>query len=86
MTLAVAHRQGEIGVLDAVREIRPPFSPQDVVAEFAALLKDYRVPRGRRRSLRRRMAARAVPQCRHRLPALGAAERGDLPGHVTAAE
>ena len=43
MTLAIAHRQGEIGVLDAVREIRPPFSPQNVVAEFAALLKAYRV-------------------------------------------
>ena len=42
MTLAIAHRQDQVGVLDAVREIRPPFSPQDVVAEFAALLKDYR--------------------------------------------
>jgi hypothetical protein len=26
-----------------VREIRLPFSPQDVVQEFAALMKDYRV-------------------------------------------
>jgi hypothetical protein len=43
MTLAVAHRQDAIGVLDCVREIRPPFSPQDVVAEFAALLRSYRV-------------------------------------------
>ena len=44
MTLAIAHREHarDIGVLDAVREIRPPFSPQDVVQEFAALLKDYR--------------------------------------------
>lgn len=43
MTLAIAHRQDKIGVLDAIREIRPPFSPQDVVQEFASLLRDYRV-------------------------------------------
>ena len=28
-------------VLDAVREIRPPFSPESVVGEFAALAKSY---------------------------------------------
>jgi hypothetical protein len=44
MTLAVAHRAivGTI-VLDCVRERRPPFSPADVVDEFAALLRAYRV-------------------------------------------
>jgi hypothetical protein len=44
MTLAVAHRN-ILGttVLDCVRERRPPFSPADVVAEFAATLKAYRV-------------------------------------------
>ena len=41
MTLAIAHRAGDRVVLDAVRERRPPFSPDDVVAEFAALLKSY---------------------------------------------
>jgi hypothetical protein len=42
MTLAVAHRdeQGRV-LLDAVRERRPPFSPDDVVLEFVALLKSY---------------------------------------------
>jgi hypothetical protein len=30
-------------VLDAVRERKQPFSPEDVVAEFAALLKSYGV-------------------------------------------
>ena len=30
-------------MLDALRERRPPFSPEDVVAEFAALLKSYRI-------------------------------------------
>src|SRR5262249_12336891 len=30
-------------VVDAIREVRPPFSPDAVVAEFAALLKAYGV-------------------------------------------
>ena len=30
-------------VIDAVRERRPPFSPEDVVEEFATLLETYRV-------------------------------------------
>jgi len=40
-TLAVAHAEGDLGVLDAVREVRPPFSPDSVVAEFSDLLKTY---------------------------------------------
>lgn len=41
-TLAVAHREGsDRAVLDAVRERRPPFSPDGVVAEYAALLRSY---------------------------------------------
>jgi hypothetical protein len=45
MTLAIAHAEREVGVLDAMREMRPPFSPETVVAEFAALLKYYRITR-----------------------------------------
>jgi hypothetical protein len=30
-------------ILDAIREIKPPFSPENVVAEFAALMKSYNV-------------------------------------------
>jgi hypothetical protein len=41
MTLAVAHRLGDVGILDAVREVKPPFSPESVVKEFVALLKTY---------------------------------------------
>lgn len=37
MTLAIAHREGDRGVIDAIREARPPFSPEAVVAEFATL-------------------------------------------------
>jgi len=41
MTLAVAHQEGARVVIDAVRERRPPFSPDDVVGEFAATLRTY---------------------------------------------
>ena len=43
MTLAVAHRDewSEKLILDAVREIRPPFSPTTVVEEFATLVRSY---------------------------------------------
>jgi hypothetical protein len=43
MTLAIGHRQDDIATLDAIRERKPPFSPEAVVEEFAALLKSYRV-------------------------------------------
>jgi hypothetical protein len=44
MTLAIGHRERDgVAVLDAVREARPPFSPEQVVEDFAALLKSYRV-------------------------------------------
>jgi terminase large subunit-like protein len=43
MTLAIGHRQDDTVVIDCLRERRPPFSPDDVAGEFAALLKSYRV-------------------------------------------
>ncbi len=45
MTLAVAHRDGDRAILDAIREVRPPFSPETVTEDFATLLKSYRVRR-----------------------------------------
>lgn len=43
-TLAIAHRQKDgTAVLDATRERKPPFAPSLVIAEFAALLKTYRI-------------------------------------------
>jgi hypothetical protein len=45
MTLAIAHAEREIGVLDVMREMRPPFSPEAVVAEFAALLRYFHISR-----------------------------------------
>ena len=47
MTLAVAHRERDRAILDALREIKPPFSPQHVVAEFVDLLRSYRVTKVR---------------------------------------
>lgn len=41
MTLAIVHKEKGIAVLDALRERKPPFSPDAVVADFAQLLKSY---------------------------------------------
>jgi hypothetical protein len=43
MTLGIAHTEDGIAILDAIRERKPPFSPDDVVSEFAALMKSYGV-------------------------------------------
>ncbi|MBI1650119.1 hypothetical protein [Hyphomicrobium sulfonivorans] len=45
MTLAIGHRDGETAVLDAVRERKPPFSPEAVVTEFAETLKAFGITR-----------------------------------------
>jgi hypothetical protein len=44
-TLAVAHNEVHRStvVLDAVREVRPPFSPELVCSEFAQLLRTYHI-------------------------------------------
>ena len=46
MVLAIGHREGRFdeagrGVLDVVREVRPPFSPDRVVEEFARVCAAY---------------------------------------------
>ena len=43
MTLCIAHREGERAIIDAIREVRPPFSPESTVSEFASLLRGYHV-------------------------------------------
>lgn len=42
MTLAIAHVEKTTVVLDLIKEITPPFSPEAAVLEFVALLKAYR--------------------------------------------
>ena len=40
-TLAIAHRDGEKVLVDAIRETRPQFSPAAVVVDYAKVLKAY---------------------------------------------
>ena len=42
-TMAISHRDGERVVIDATREVKPPFSPEAVIDDFAILLKSYRI-------------------------------------------
>jgi hypothetical protein len=41
MTLAIAHREKDVAVLDCVRERRAPFSPDDCVREFSDVMRGY---------------------------------------------
>jgi hypothetical protein len=43
--LGIAHKDGELGVLDLTREVRPPLSPEGVITEFADTLKSYGITR-----------------------------------------
>lgn len=43
MTLAIAHYEDGTTMLDAIREVRPPFSPEEVTREFGDLLKRYHI-------------------------------------------
>jgi hypothetical protein len=43
MTMAIGHIEGKCALIDAIRERKPPFAPEAVVAEFAELCKRYRV-------------------------------------------
>ena len=45
MTMAIAHVEGDIAVLDVIREVTPPFNPSVVVDEFCALMKQYKINR-----------------------------------------
>ena len=42
-TMAISHREGERILIDAIREVQPPFSPEAVIDEFASLCKSYRI-------------------------------------------
>jgi hypothetical protein len=42
-TLAIGHKEGKTAVLDVIRERRPPFSPEGVVEEFCAVLRQYSI-------------------------------------------
>ncbi|MDI6027164.1 hypothetical protein QBK99_13285 [Corticibacterium sp. UT-5YL-CI-8] len=42
-TLAIAHLEGDVSIVDIAFEIKPPFSPSDAVAKFAEILKRYKL-------------------------------------------
>jgi len=42
-TMAIAHKENDIIVIDAIRTMKPPFSPESVVDEFCTTLKLYRI-------------------------------------------
>lgn len=42
-TIAIAHEENGMIVVDVVRETKPPFSPEGVVADYAALCRMYNV-------------------------------------------
>ena len=42
-TLAISHREGKQIFIDAIREVQPPFSPEQVINDYATLLKSYRI-------------------------------------------
>jgi hypothetical protein len=78
MTLAIAHAEERHLVLDVVRERKPPFSPEAVVADYAADLKQLRHFRGEGRPLRRRVAARGLLATWHQISRRGSNAEGDL--------
>lgn len=42
-TLAIGHKEGEQFVADVIRGKKAPFDPQSVTADYARLLKDYKI-------------------------------------------
>ena len=42
-TLSISHRDRDTIVLDVVRAIKPPFSPEQVINDYCELLKDYNI-------------------------------------------
>ena len=69
-TLAIAHYEGSRGILDCVREVKPPFSPDGVVEEFADLLRRYNIGEVIGDNLCGRLATGTVYYPRYLLPCL----------------
>jgi hypothetical protein len=44
-TACIAHMVGDVSVIDAIKEFRPPFNPEHVTAELAAFCRSYGVSR-----------------------------------------
>jgi hypothetical protein len=44
-TLAISHRDGERVVIDCIREVKPPFSPEQVIIDLVSVIKSYHCSR-----------------------------------------
>ena len=64
MTLGISHSENGDAVLDFLCERRPPFSPDEVVAEFCTHLKRYRLHNISGDNYARRMAKGTIPGAR----------------------
>lgn len=42
-TLGIAHAEDARGILDLVREVRPPFSPDQVCSDYAEIMRGYNI-------------------------------------------
>ena len=43
MTLAIAHKDDDVLILDCIRAVRPPFDPYDVAKDFSDTLREYHI-------------------------------------------
>jgi hypothetical protein len=80
MTLAIAHREGDNAILDLIREVKPPFSREQVVREFSDLLKLYKL--NRVTGDQPPIGAASNPQMRHFLQAGRKVEERHLSGFL----
>jgi hypothetical protein len=78
MTLAIAHHDDGVAVLDCVREVRAPFQPEAVVEDFCTTLASYGVE-GDGRSVCWRVAARTIFEAQRHLRPVGKSEKRPLP-------
>jgi hypothetical protein len=44
-SLSISHRSHDRVVIDCIREVKPPFSPEQVIIDFVSVLKSYRCHR-----------------------------------------
>ncbi len=85
-TLAVAHRDGERGVLDCLRAWRPPFNPSGVIAEACDVLRAYRCATVSGDQVRAGLRGRRLPAWRDHVPAGGAHAARAVPRAAAARE
>ena len=77
-TLAIGHKERDTAVLDCIREVRPPFSPEGVVYDFSETLKRYNVSKVVGDRYAGDWPKRAIPQVWDYLRPIGSAKELSL--------